>query len=141
MKIKMLMTVLVSFFTLSLSLSTFAETAVIVHPSNGDSFDQNTISRIFLGKSKKFPGGASVIPVNLDDSDATRANFDSSILGKDSGQLKAYWAKLVFTGKASPPKSVANVAEAKALVSSNPNTIAYIPADQVDGTVKSVFTF
>lgn len=123
------------------SANATAETAVIVHPSNADSLDKASISRIFLGKSKKFPGGATVMPVNLSDNDTTRTAFDSSILNKDAGQLKAYWAKLVFTGKASPPKKVGSAAEAKTLVASNPNTIAYIPADQVDDTVKSVFTF
>lgn len=118
-----------------------AETAVIVHPSNADALGKNDISKIFLGKSKKFPSGASVMPVNLDDSDATRVVFDTTILKKDAGQLKAYWAKLVFTGKASPPKKVSSAAEAKSLVAANPNTIAYIPADQVDDSVKAVFTF
>lgn len=118
-----------------------AETAVIVHPSNADALGKNDISKIFLGKSKKFPSGASVMPVNLDDSDAARVAFDTTILKKDAGQLKAYWAKLVFTGKASPPKKVSSAAEAKSLVAANPNTIAYIPADQVDESVKAVFTF
>lgn len=118
-----------------------AETAVIVHPSNADALGKNDISKIFLGKSKKFPSGASVMPVNLDDSDAARVAFDTTILKKDAGQLKAYWAKLVFTGKASPPKKVSSAAEAKSLVAANPNTIAYIPADQVDDSVKAVFTF
>lgn len=118
-----------------------AETAVIVHPSNADALGKNDISKIFLGKSKKFPSGASVMPVNLDDSDDARVAFDTTILKKDAGQLKAYWAKLVFTGKASPPKKVSSAAEAKSLVAANPNTIAYIPADQVDDSVKAVFTF
>lgn len=125
---------------LSCSLA-LAETAVIVHPSNTDTFDKGEISKIFLGKAKKFPSGETAMPVNLSDSDATRTAFDSGILGKDAGQLKAYWAKLVFTGKASPPKKVGSAAEAKTLVANNPNTIAYIPANQVDGTVKAVLNF
>lgn len=137
-----LVSILPLFTALLLSCTyALAETAVIIHPSNADNLDKGEISKIFLGKSKKFPSGETAMPVNLNDSDATRTAFDSNILNKDAGQLKAYWAKLVFTGKASPPKKVGSAAEAKTLVANNPNTIAYIPADQVDDTVKTVLTF
>lgn len=118
-----------------------AETAVIVHPSNVDSINRDQVSRIFLGKLKSFPNGSQVIAINLAEGDGNRLQFDESVLGKSASQLKAYWSKLVFTGKATPPKSVDSVAEAKALVSSNPNTIAYIPAAEVDDSVKVVFVF
>lgn len=44
--------------TLLSALSAFAsaEIAVVVHPSNKDAIDAKEVERIFLGKSKSFPG-------------------------------------------------------------------------------------
>ncbi|WP_185233363.1 phosphate ABC transporter substrate-binding protein [Teredinibacter franksiae] len=118
-----------------------ADTAVIIHPSNASALDKDTVKKIFLGKTKSFPSGGTAVPINQKDGDATRAGFDQNVLGKSSSQIKAYWSKLVFTGKGTPPKEVENDAEIKALVANNPNIIGYIDATQVDDSVKVVFSF
>jgi hypothetical protein len=48
---------------------------------------------------------------------------------------------LVFTGKGTPPKVVANDAEVISLISANPNLIGYIDATAVTGTVKVIAKF
>lgn len=55
--------------------------------------------------------------------------------------MKAYWSKLVFTGKGTPPQEVPGDAEVKALIGSNPSTIGYIDAGSVDASVKVVHKF
>lgn len=127
---------------LSTSFSTFAETAVIVSASNGNaSIDKNTISKIFLGKTKSFPDGSQALPIDQDDGTATRDSFNSNILGKSASQLKSYWSRLIFTGKGTPPKQSGNDAAIKGLVANNPNMIGYIDAGSVDGSVKVVLKF
>ena len=123
------------------SLSLQAEIAVIVNPAIGDALEQSEISRIFLGKSKKFPSGAAVTPINLPSGDASRKAFDSSVLKKSPRQLKSYWSKQVFTGKGKPPKEVANAAAAIAEVLANANAIAYIDASEVTVDVKVLAKF
>lgn len=98
------------------SINAFA-VSVIVHPSNSAALDQSSISRIFLGKAKSFPGGGSAVPINLADGSAGSEDFNAKVLNKSASQLKAYWSKLVFTGKGTPPKAVANDAEMIALIS------------------------
>lgn len=117
-----------------------AETAVIVHPSNGDSLSAQDISQLFLGKSKAFPSGSTAVPLNLPEGDAARSAFQSEVLGREDSQLKAYWSKQIFTGKGNPPKEL-SAAELKAKVASDPQAIGYIDAGQVDGSVKAVMTF
>lgn len=114
--------------------------SVIVHPSNSSALDNKAIKKIFLGKSKSFPGGGSVVPISLDDGSSGATTFNKGMLGKSSSQLKSYWAKLVFTGKATPPQTVANDAEMLALISANPNMIGYIEGDG-DASVKVVASF
>lgn len=119
----------------------FAETAVIVHPSNGDVITAKDIERLYLGKLKAFPGGAEAIPVDQNKGEAIREAFYNDVLGKNEQQVKAYWARLVFTGKGTPPKEIGDSAAVKSLVAQNPNTIGYIDASVVDGSVKVVHKF
>lgn len=114
--------------------------SVIVHPSNAAALDEKAIKKIFLGKSKSFPGGGSAVPMSLDEGNAGAGSFNKGMLGKSASQLKSYWAKLVFTGKATPPKSVANDAEMIALISANPNMIGYIEGAG-DASVKVVASY
>ncbi|WP_075184814.1 phosphate ABC transporter substrate-binding protein [Teredinibacter haidensis] len=135
--------VLPIFIILSLlcTATAWAETAVIVHPSNNDTLDQQTVNKLFLGKIKSFPSGGSALPINQSAGSEIRTGFEDSVLGKTSSQVKAYWSQLIFTGKANPPKEVASDAEMKQLIASNPSTIGYIDAANVDSTIKVILTF
>ncbi len=115
-----------------------AEVAVIVHPSNAATLDADAVSKLYLGREKSFPGGAAAVPLALGDDAAATAEFNDKILKKPSSQLKAYWSKLIFTGKGTPPKEIASDAEMVKLISSNPNMIGFVDAKAVDGSVKVV---
>ncbi|RZF80573.1 phosphate ABC transporter substrate-binding protein [Pseudoalteromonas sp. CO325X] len=128
------------FFTLLSSSVALADVAVIVHPSNGSDINKDTVERIFIGKEKSFSNGNKAIPISQA-SGATADEFNQKALNKSSGQLKAYWSKLVFTGKGTPPKEVDNDAEVIQLVSSNPDTIGFVDAGSVTDAVKVVTTF
>jgi ABC-type phosphate transport system substrate-binding protein len=118
-----------------------AEVVVIVNPTAGlDNLSDEDISRIFLGKSKTFPNGATAVPVSLDEGAPSRDKFNDAVVKKNAAQLKAYWSQLVFTGKGTPPKDVGKDADVKALVAANPNMIGYIDKAVADGSVKIVFS-
>jgi hypothetical protein len=73
-------------------------------------------------------------PIDLPDAAAQRAEFCTRIAGKDAAQVKAIWARLVFTGKVQPPKEVATSADAVKQVASNDKGIAYVDKSAVDGS-------
>lgn len=124
------------------SSAAFAEVSVIVSASNPNAnIDQNTVSKIFLGKTKSFPDGTQTVPVDQNEGSAAREAFNDQILNKSDSQLKSYWSRLIFTGKGTPPKESGTDAEIKALVANNPNIIGYIDSAAVDGTVKVVHKF
>lgn len=123
------------------SVSALAEVAVVVHPSNSAAVDQTAISRIFLGKMKSFPGGSQAVPVSQSESSGVTNEFNDKVLNKSGSQLKAYWSKLVFTGKGTPPKTLNSDKEVLDLVASNPNIIGYVDAASVTGNVKVIAKF
>jgi len=63
------------------------------------------------------------------------------VLKKSASQLKAYWSKLLFTGKGTPPKEIGSDAEMVSLVASNPNMIGFVDAAAVNDSVKVVTRF
>lgn len=134
---KKLMTLTIS---LLFSVSAFSGGVVIVHPSNSATMDKKAISKIFLGKSKRFPGGDEAEPLNLD-SGITSEEFTKEILGKSESQIKAYWSKLLFTGKGQAPQSLKSDAEVIDMVSKNPNMIGYVSDSATIDGVKVVSNF
>lgn len=127
--------------TLLLALPTMANISVIVHPSNQLEMNPNEIARMFLGKMKSFPKGGIVLPINLAEGSLPRKTFEKTILKKSSSQIRAYWSKLVFTGKGSPPREVENDAEMLKLIKANPSLIGYVATDSITPGVRVVATF
>lgn len=118
-----------------------AQVAVIVNPkSAAASMTADQVSSIFLGKSNTLPGGASALATDLPESSAVRDQFYSKVTGKQAAQVKAAWSRLVFSGKATPPKELGSAAEVKKYVAANADAIGYIEKSAVDGTVKVVLS-
>lgn len=119
----------------------WAEVSVIVHPSVAESASASDIERLYLGKTKSLSGGTRVEPLNLAKGNAARDEFNQKVLKKSDSQLKSYWSRLVFTGKAQPPKEVTSEAEAIKLVASDPKAIAYVNSAAVSSEVKVIASF
>ena len=112
-----------------------AELVVIVNPkSPAASMTAEEVANVYFGKN------ASFAPVDLPESAAARADFYKKVAGKDSAQIKALWARLVFTGKMQPPKEVASPGDALKHVAGNDKGIAYVEKGMVDSSVKAVLT-
>lgn len=126
---------------LSISNITMAKVVVIVNVTNTATLSDNDLSSLFLGKSKSFPNNNKAQAINLNYGNETRKAFEKSILKKTSSQVKAYWSKLLFSGKGKPLKELSSDAEVLAFVAENPNAIAYIDASNINGSVKVVKEF
>jgi ABC-type phosphate transport system substrate-binding protein len=126
---------------LTLSFSLLAETVVVVHPSVRDNtITKDQAGKIFLGKSSSLPSGHKVIPIDQDEDSQARVVFYDEAAGKNPSQLTAYWARLVFSGKAQPPKTVLDDEEVKELVANNPSVIGYMDKQYADKSVKIIMT-
>ena len=135
---KTLMVVILILFT---SCAVNAAVDVIVHPSNANAIEASDIKKIFTGKAKSFADGSKALPITQASGNPAMDAFNQTVLNKSSSQLKAYWSKLVFTGKGTPPEEVANDAEVLSLVSKNPNLIGFVSKGSADGSVKVVQSF
>ena len=109
---------------------------VIIHKDNPHNVDKNYVISIYTGRTKGWPDGSPVFPLDQSESSATRAAFYASVLGRSVANVQALWAQNIFSGKGLPPKVATLDAEMKRIVSTNRNAIGYIRASEVDDTVK-----
>jgi len=122
---------------LGLSHAAQAQIAIVAsQKSNANTITAEQASALFLGKSDQLPGGGTALLLDLPESSPARDTFYSKVTGKSQSQVKASWARLVFSGKGTPPKELPNSAEVKRLVAANPNLIGYVEKGAVDGSVK-----
>ena len=120
---------------LSAAVPALAEVVVVVNPKAAEAaMTKEQVAQFFLGKS------TAMTPIDQPEDAPVRAEFYKKVTDKDASQAKALWSKLVFTGKASMPKEVANSAAVKAAVAANPKAIGYIEKSAVDGSVKVIYT-
>ncbi|APV52529.1 hypothetical protein BWI17_18585 [Betaproteobacteria bacterium GR16-43] len=123
------------------ALSAQAELVVIVNPKNpAASMSADQVAQVFLGRSASFPGGGAAAPVDQKEGTALRDEFYTKVADKNPGQVKAFWAKQMFSGKGQPPKELASSADVKKAVAADPGAIGYIEKGALDGTVKSVLS-
>ena len=133
--------IIAALFSILFVAKSWAEVAVIVHPSVSATASVKDISRVFLGKSKSLPGGHKVKPVGQSVGSTAREEFNKKVLKKSNSQLKSYWSKRIFTGKGQPPKALGSDADVIAKVSSDPGSIGYISKDSVTDSVKVLASF
>jgi ABC-type phosphate transport system substrate-binding protein len=112
-----------------------AEVVVVVSSSSATSaLTAEQVADIYLGKS------SAMKAVDLPESSSVRGEFYQKATQKDAAQVKAIWSRLIFTGKATPPKEVGSSADVKKALAGDPNAIGYIEKSALDGSVKAVLT-
>jgi len=134
---------LISSLLLSLlSQSAFAEPVVVVNSRSGvERLSQDEVVNIFLGRYRRFPNGGNAVPIDMSQESPLRAEFYRKLVNKDLNEINAYWSRLIFSGKTSPPRQAANAAEIIQLITSTPGSIAYLERNQVDNRVRIVLEF
>ncbi len=116
------------------STCAFADIAVIAGSGNSASVSKKDVKKIFLGKK------TSMNPMDLPDGSAIRDEFYQKVAKKNPSQMKSYWSKMIFSGKATPPENADDDAAVKAWVAKNPKGIGYIDSGSVDDSVKVLLT-
>ncbi|MGY5821370.1 hypothetical protein [Vibrio chemaguriensis] len=97
----------------------------------------NKARKLYRGKTQLLQGQR----IELSDWPATsaeRAEFYRYLLNKNLAQMNAHWASLSFSGKARPPKVIAN-SSIDALITwmqEKPNRIGYALASSVPGNAR-----
>ena len=126
--------------TLGLSISAVSADVVAVVSSKSPitTLSKNQVMDIFLGKRTRFPDGSLAVPIDQAEGSLARDEFYSRFADMSPAQVKSFWAKIIFTGRGQPPKTVATSLEAKMALIASPNAISYIDQSLVDSSLRVV---
>lgn len=116
-----------------LSGSALAADLVVIGHTGAAPLTKDQVADVFLGKNQ------SLTPIDQPESAPARAEFYKKATGRDPSQVKAAWSRLVFSGKAQPPKEM-DAAAVKKAVAADPKTIGYIDKSAVDASVSVLAT-
>ncbi|MGA3156840.1 MAG: phosphate ABC transporter substrate-binding protein [Steroidobacteraceae bacterium] len=111
---------------------------VVSSKSSIASLSKSQVIDIFLGRRTRFPDGSLAVPIDQTEGSAARDEFYSKIADMSPAQVKAFWSKIIFTGRGQPPVAVTTSVEAKKALAANPNAISYIDMGLVDSSVRVV---
>lgn len=115
--------------------SAHAELAVIVNVRNKlDALSAREVQDIFLGRTRAFPNGRFALPI--DQSSPLRAEFYQALTARPVEQINAYWARIIFTGQASPPLQLPDDAAVLQTVRENEGAIGYVDKIHADNSVR-----
>ena len=132
---------LITLFCSLLAMQAQADSiAVIVNAQNTNTLDERMIRQIFLGQINTFPDGKEAQTFDTTDQGNLRSDFITKVLRRNENTMNAYWARMIFTARATPPKELPDSDAVKEAVAANAGGIGYIAANQVDDSVRVVLT-
>ncbi len=124
-----------------LPMSAQAGVVVIAHPSvQTSALTAEQVSQLFGGRTTQLPDGSAVQPLNMNEGAAARAQFNAKVLGKTEQQLRSYWSRMIFTGKAQPPRVLNSSADMLRTVASTSGYVGYIDSQDVGDKVKVLYS-
>ncbi len=119
-----------------------AEIVVIGHPSLPvNELNLQKVKDIWLGRIKHLADNAPVRPIDQASGNKLRDDFYIKSLDKSPQQVKAYWARVTFSGKDEAPLTLNDDIAVRAWVAAHPDAIGYIDSTAADTGVKVLFKF
>ncbi len=118
------------------------EFVVVVNKSNAiNALSKREIIDIYMGRYLTFPDGETSKPLDLPAQSTLKNDFYLQLVNKNEQKINAYWARLLFSGRAKPPTPSTSVEDAINKIAASQFAIGYIPLSQVTDAVKVVYTF
>lgn len=112
--------------------SVHADLVVIANAEiQAESVSREEVINIYMGRLRRFPSGEAAQPIDLANVLPEKALFYRLLVNKNLADIDAYWARLVFSGRASPPATVTSLDEMIQRVALNSNAIGYIDRQYV----------
>ncbi len=117
-----------------------ASSIVVVVPAHSEveKLSREDVTNIFLGRLRQYPNGVAAYPIDQPAAVPEKAAFYRLLVNKEIAEINAYWARLIFSGRTSPPQQARSSDDAVDLLMGNPKAITYLERSKVDRRLKIV---
>lgn len=123
----------------SLQADARSELAVIVHPGTRTApLTATELERIFSARTRNWPGGRRIVPLNLPSGSRGRLLFDRAVLGMGPEQVARFWIDRRVRGGARPPRQAPDPEMVVKVVERLHGAIGYVPPEMITGRVRVV---
>lgn len=121
------------------ALQAQADVFVIVHRDNPlPELASEHVASLYLGRARSFSTGDFAVVFDQHQSGKVRERFVRLLLGMSLPQVNAYWARLSFTGRVTPPDAREDDEAVIAAVAQEPLAIGYVESRPADPRVRVV---
>lgn len=119
-------------FALVLCAPVNAEEIFVVVNANTsvDKLNRSQVINIFMGRSHFLGEESNVIPLDIRSDKQTKALFYEQLIKRSLSEVQSYWARLMFSGDATPPKQITSYTEIRKMLRDYKGAIAYLPASE-----------
>lgn len=98
---------------------------VVVSPNSQiETITKKELAALYLGRKRAVESGVSLYAIDRDGE--LRSEFFQHISNMSINQIDAYWARLRFSGRVAPLKSLDEAGELKQYLIENPKFIGYL---------------
>ncbi|KZN60483.1 hypothetical protein N473_24330 [Pseudoalteromonas luteoviolacea CPMOR-1] len=123
-------------------VSAESDIVIVVNKHNPiEHIDKRQLIDMYMGKYLAFPNGHLAVTLDYTKGHNLRSIFFEALTGRSITQINAYWSRVKFSGKASPPQAYPTIDAIIDKVMTTPSAIAYIPATAVTNELKVVYRF
>ncbi|WP_124949372.1 hypothetical protein [Sulfuriferula thiophila] len=117
-----------------------ADVVVIVNLDNPvDHLTREQVIDIYMGRYTHFPNGQIAAPIDMDPESPVRVAYYQKLVNKTVAQINSFWARLLFTGRATPPQVAPDAKAVTNVVMHNRGAIGYVDSLSLNDNVKVVY--
>lgn len=116
------------FFVVSLCSPILANAQTLVvasERSDLNALSKHEVRQLYMGNATTADGN-KVLLLDMPEGSAVRQFFYDSVAGKNESQLKSYWARMLFTGRGTPPRQVRGPKDMARSLKANPDALGYL---------------
>ena len=116
-----------------------ASLVIIVNVDSGVTrLTRQQAENIFMGRQKRLPSGLLALPVEQLLPPEARLRFYQYLVHLPITEVRAYWARMYFSGQAQPPRQTQSAEETIEVVMANRGAIGFLEKDRMDRRVRAV---
>ncbi|MDU0356207.1 hypothetical protein RS130_22055 [Paraglaciecola aquimarina] len=114
-----------------------ADILVVVNKhSETTKLSKNELIDLYMGRFRTFPNSK---PARLYDRSDLRNEFYRQLIDKSVSEVNAFWARLLFTGRAKPPEALDTTASLLEVLNDDMQAIGYINESDMQASMKVVY--
>lgn len=93
---------------------------------------------IYMGRTSLFPNGETALPLDQNADSLIRKLFYHNLVNKTVSEINAYWARLLFSGRAMPPQTLDGATSLINFIKHNKSAIGYIRLEDLTDEVQVI---